>query len=858
MSKKRNNKRSARNKTSPTALSPTELDNAAQEAMQRGRYRDAIGHFKALMKKAPQAKWREGLAQAYAGRADALAEKGMLKEALVMWENRHQLGADAPLHPAHTALLLRLGHIQEAVDLYNRASDSLPPKALAGVRNQLAAYCLCGDTQIVAGLPPEDPVVIHSNAARTALAAYCDGDDETLEQALAAIPFRSPYRDGVHILKALQCLHNHSTQASALLAKVSSESAFAPLRQAAELALAPEHELAPRLADADKATRDFALPLRGWDAQRLALFEETRKLGDTPSPKPLLHFMYRHRDRLGDDWVRERGRRLLIEEAPRSLDWPVGAGGSPLQEIDVAQINAWQLERYHGDDWRTFDSWERLAQLLEISAPPTPGSDQALRIALVLRRFDQHADILAHARPPSPTDSLDHEVAELVEKSLELDPEEPQAYLRLIGYYLSGKQLKDARRLLNPALKRWPQNIAVLTAALDIAVAGGAFKKAAGFARRILAIDPINRTARERLVKAHLAHARKQLRSQRPDLARQELEQAHHWDTSERFPAQLDSVDALITMATDAQAGAAALQALNQRLGDSLNGRLTLALEAAAVGKNPQALFTDLGLAKPKAQDPDDLKAFLAQLSEHQDSGVRLASEVKSYFEKALKAAARLALSFQAMENACETLRRCCWHTSRQAFAQAALKQWKNAPAFAYHAFEAKYKDAPWKASTTEIRRLERALDKADEQGDTRNAQRIMKLLDRLLPPSPFRGSPAPLEPPFPEEGEALDASALPMLIAIMGLDKALDMMGADNEMKRELKRVEQELGRQGVIEILNEIMSGDPDDGLPPPPAQKPKRPSAPKRRAGRKRVAGDDDTAADADNPFNQPDLF
>lgn len=850
MSKKRN-KRSARNKTSPAALSPAELENAAQEAMQRGRFRDAIAHFKSLLKQAPQAEWREGLAQAYAGRADALAEKGMLKEALVMWENRHQLGADAPLHPAHTALLLRLGHTQETVDLYNRASNSLPPKALAGVRHQLAAYCLCGDTQIVAGLPPEDPVVVHSKAAQMALAAYCDGDDETLEQALAAIPFRSPYRDGVHILKALQRLHDQPTQAAALLAKVSSESAFAPLRQAAELALVPEHELAGRLADADKATRNLALPLRGWDSQRLALFEEARKLGDEPSPKALLHFMYRHRNRLGDDWVRERGRRLLIDEAPRSLDWPLEARGKPLTEIEVAQINAWQLERYRGDPWYALKSWERLAQFLEVSAPPAPGSDQALRIALVLSRFDQDADILAHARPPSLPDSLEHEVAELVEKSLDYDPEDRQTYSRLIAYYLGGKQLKDARRLLEPALKRWPQDIAVLTAALDTALAGGAFKKAAGFARRILAIDPINRTARERLVKAHHAHARKQLRSQRPDLARQELEQAHAWDTAERFHAQLDSVDALITDTTDAQAGAAALKALNQRLGDSLNSRLTIALEAAAVGKKPQALFTDLGLTKPKARDPDDLKAFLAQLSEHQDSGAKLTPEVKRYFEQALKAAARLALSFQAMENACETLRRCRWDTPRQTFAQAALKQWKNAPAFAYHAFEAKHQEAPWKASEAQIRRLEQALDEADDQGDMRNAQRIMELLDRL----PFRGSPVPLEPPFPEKGEALDASALPMLIAIMGLDKALDMMGADNEMKRELKRVEQELGRQGVIEILNDIMSGEPDDGLPPPPVPKPKRPSAPKRRAGRKR---DDDAASDADNAFNQPDLF
>lgn len=83
MSKKRN-KRAARNKTSLATLSSIALEDTAREALQRGRYRDAIGHFKELLKREPRTAWREGLAQAYEGRAHSLTEKGMLKEALVM------------------------------------------------------------------------------------------------------------------------------------------------------------------------------------------------------------------------------------------------------------------------------------------------------------------------------------------------------------------------------------------------------------------------------------------------------------------------------------------------------------------------------------------------------------------------------------------------------------------------------------------------------------------------------------------------------------------------------------------------------------------------------------------------------
>lgn len=842
MSKKRN-KRSARNKPTPAALSSPALDDTAREALQRGRYRDAIAHFKELLKREQRAAWREGLAQAYEGRACALTEKGMLKEALVMWENRRRLGDVAPVRLDHTTLLLRLGRVNEMVEMFNQTADTLPPDALMALRAQLAAYCLSGGTEVMERLAPEDPVVVHGEAARMALAAYCRGDDLALEQALAAIPFRSPYRDGVHILKALQRLSEQPTQAAALLARVPAESAFAPLRQAAELALVSEQELASRLTDAGKATRRFALTLRGWSPERQALFEELNKLGEEPPPKALLRFLYRHRDRLGEDWVHQRGRRLLIDDFPQSLEWPRDSGGRRLSPTEQAQVGAWQAERYSDNPWYTLECWESLARLLEGSHPPRPGSDQALRIALVLRRVDQTADILAHATPSSEPDALDRTVAHLVERSLDYDPDAPQAYLRLIAYYLGGKELKEARRLLEPALVRWPENLQVLTAALDTAVAGGAFKKAAGFARRILAIDPINKTARERLVKAHLAHARKQLRNARPDLARRELEKATAWDRSGRFRTRRDIVDALTTLATDAPAGASALQAVNQHLGDGLTSRLTIALEAAAVGRKPKALFTDLALSKPRTPDREDLTACLAQLREHLDSGAKLPPEVTAYFETALKGAARLELSFQELEGACETLRRCRWDAPRQAFAQAALKRWKDAPVFAFHAFEAKYQGAPWKASTTDVRRLERALDQARERGDTRSAQRLLDVLDKLMP---FE-----LPPPPPGMGQELGPDALPMLIDLVGLDKLLDMMGLSREMKRQFKELERELGRPALIELLGSMMSADPDD-LPPFPAP------GPKRRAGSKRHSVEDDEPLDDDDPLHQPDLF
>ncbi|HSH49218.1 MAG TPA: hypothetical protein VK991_11595 [Halomonas sp.] len=301
MSKKRN-KRAPRRKTTPASLSTAALEDSAVQALQRGRFREAIAHYKELLKREQRMAWREGLAQAYEGRAQALAEKEMLKEALVMWENRQRLGDAAPLRAAHTALLLRLGHACEAAKMIDQAADSLPAGERATLRAQLASRYLIGEVEIAEGLAAEDPVVVHGASAQAALTAYCAGDDPALEQALAAIPFRSPYRDWAQILKALQRLPEQPAQAAALLARVDDASPFAPLRCAVELSQIPEAELASRLAGVGESTRRFALTLRGWPPERQALFEEALKLGDDPSPKALLHFLHRYRDSLA--WVK--------------------------------------------------------------------------------------------------------------------------------------------------------------------------------------------------------------------------------------------------------------------------------------------------------------------------------------------------------------------------------------------------------------------------------------------------------------------------------------------------------------------------------------------------------------------------
>ena len=63
------------------------LENQALSKLNTGQYKEAIDLYKSLLKRANNADWRQALAHCYLQRALAFASKGMVKEALVLWEN---------------------------------------------------------------------------------------------------------------------------------------------------------------------------------------------------------------------------------------------------------------------------------------------------------------------------------------------------------------------------------------------------------------------------------------------------------------------------------------------------------------------------------------------------------------------------------------------------------------------------------------------------------------------------------------------------------------------------------------------------------------------------------------------------
>ena len=863
----------------PKTPAPTSGDGLieAQHHVTAGRWREAILAYKNLLKGADTPDTRLGLATAYAGRARELAAKGMSKEALTIWDNRAQIAPELPPEPDYLALLLRLGRVAQALDQCVRWADRLEPATRAALRSHLAAHHLAGAPEVTAGLPADDPILVQGDSAAQAIDAYCRGDDAALGSLLATIPFRSPYRDLAQCLKALQRLPTAPAEAAGMLARIGDDSGFAPLARACTLAAGPVETLTQRLASAGEQPRRFALTLAGWGEERLALWAETHQAADA-GPRGLLRLLHRRRTLLGEDWARCQALRLLVPGFPKSASLITEGGGRRLSEKERLLVAAWQSEEQRAP-FAVLEAWDLYIGQLEKDGQPVPGTDAALRIALCLRRADTLFNVLDRASASDDMDELDFAVCERVATSLEYDPDDRDCYEKLIRFYLRGDDLKTVRPLLDQGLKRFPTDVGLLTAALDTALAGDAFKKAARYAREILVLDPINRGARERLVKAHLAHARKQIRAKRPDLARKELDQAAEWDQAGGLKERRALLAGLLEMTVNKAQGQTALREQVTALGGGLTAAFALLVEALACGHSPASTLKIAGLGKTAVRDQADLNAFLARLRTHLEEGETLPAELKRLFENPLVAGAGYSLTLPESEMACDTLRRAGLNQARHAFAEAALKRCPDTPIFVLHHFESRFEDLRHYPDSADLDRLLAAGERAREAGDERTSLRIEEALRHYAMPSflsgPFGGfwdeedDDEDEDDLFGGPPDAQSEAALRALVEIMGIDQMLKMAGFNAKERAVFNKMERELGRAGMVDYLIEVMQQNlpdfgrellpgPGPGFPGGRGPKP-RPSGspgpgPGRKTGKHKPPGPDDP----DDGSQQFDLF
>ena len=356
-------------------------------------------------------------------------------------------------------------------------------------------------------------------ASRETLAAWIDSAPaEEMDRQLERISLRSAFRPIRLLLKCLTTLPPDPERTRRLLETIGTGSPFFPFRQAVEAAVRAgpglDADAWHRLTPMQQVFSAETGGLQAASVQSLGRLSAAKRGG----PATLFAWLLKQAD-LPQAEVRSACLNLLPQVPDRVPQFEHSFG--PLPPLERHRVQALAAEaRGH---WETAERcWFLAAQLAGAA------EDRLSRLSSgVIYRHLAH---LATLHPEIEGDGDGDAEIFYLERSGDVDPDHLPTVLARIAYYREESSEKERHRLVEEAVQRFPNEGQVLMQAIQSAVERRAYKKAAGFARQLLQIDPINPGVRRQMIELQLAHARKQMRARRPDLAAKELSQASEWD----------------------------------------------------------------------------------------------------------------------------------------------------------------------------------------------------------------------------------------------------------------------------------------------------------------------------------------
>jgi len=682
-------------KASPT-VSSDRLAAQAEEALRLEKFKDAIESFKQLVKQDPRPQWSEGLAEAYVGRARALAAKGMFKEAEIVLGNAARADGSARQPLLLLRCLVHQGQLQKALAyLIAHPPESGDDARLAELA---AALFLAFPSELRGAHDAESPRGMWlraAAAARAALEAWIGAKpDAEVDALLAKIPLNSAFGAVRLILKSLLLGPGDGLKARRLLQGVDEVSPFAPLRRAAEAAIASASEQSPGgLSSLDAQQRSFVIEASGLSASTsqtaLRLAEAEAAGADA-----LFSFLAKQAEPFDAADLRGACRNLLPRAPDRIQHFEKRFG--PLEEWERQRIVALAAEQ--AGEWRRAERcWRKAAALFEKDGSPRARLSAGVVYRHLAALADRHNEIDGDGFGEDPRIGY-------LRKSVAADPDHLPARLDLTDRLRESEEpeeQKDWHAQAEDAAARFPQESSALLRAIDSAAERKAFKKAAGYAQKLLALDPINLSARQRMIDLQIAQARKQLRAKRPDLAEKALDEALRWERSDKPSAALRSNMGLLGLYADRGAEAEAqLRQGAELAGGAAIGWFRAAIEEALLAPPGRArlplLRDELDAQLRKAPEKREILAIAAALgAKDVKQAAKATAHVGWRFCSWLREATQVPFSPDEFHPVAEALLRAQLFDVLGDFAAAALRREPREPVWRFYRIVARTENDP-------------------------------------------------------------------------------------------------------------------------------------------------------------------
>jgi hypothetical protein len=352
----------------------------------------------------------------------------------------------------------------------------------------------------------------------------------------------------------------------------------------------------------------------------------------------------------------------------------------------------------------------------------------------------------------------------------------------------------------------------VLLAATESAVARKAYKKAAGFARRLLEINPINPGVRRQMIELQVAHARKQMRSKRPDLAAKELSGAAEWERADAPSALLRLARGLVALQTGPTEQAEAwLQEGVELAGGGVAGWFLACLEAELMkcaDTDVRRLRKALARASETPPTRETIMAIIAAVGrpEAGENKRPVASMLMGLRAWLLQGAA-IAWSPAEFQTLAETLTRFEAFDLLQDYVHAAQQRDPSNPAWRFHAIVARTRNNGRMVTLDETDDLLEMASAAAQREDFHAANRIERFLNGDVPA---------------RFGRRRSAADLPDVLDDEDVEDLLEAM-MDDMPKRSADSVRglvDAFGREGAVAQLLEQLRASPIGPAMPDPA--------------------------------------
>jgi len=691
----------------------------ARRFLENGRFREAIESYKSLLSGERRPEWVEGLAEAYAGHAGNLAEKGMVEEALVVWQNRSRIcGKPVADGPWFEWVLRKKNGGRELVEQIGRMgrfSETDP-----GAAKNLAWPLFFLSDDLFSAIRSPDPQIESCRLAREAWRHYGRGERERAEELAGKIPFRSPYAPVRLLLKALVHVPHSPGEAEGVLSRIPS-TPLDPVVEAARIAILPRHRQLSALSGASgDAVRHLALDLLGYSREKadfvLALLRPENR-----SPGALYQIVLRFRFLFPPASLTILVSRLLIH-----------LGGSGLSEITrvladqpewIRQMTLARFFEEQGEARKAEDAWVSAATSLDRDS----GATAAKEVGAIYRYLGLGM-VLAKSGGPIPP--LDEKRANWLKKSLNYEPFHRETLLRLVGWALKNGKKKDADALLREGLAAHPDDPELLRLRIRELLDRKDPEELSRTADRLFRSDPQNTESRKMALTGWHAAFRAHIGKGRFEKAGKILDRARgvggaSYDLAERTQELLLGI-------LEGKGHPGALESFLDDGKNRLAAHLSFDLEIRSAGLDRGAIFRK---AKASRVAPDLSPRDLLDFSPRAGDFLLLYDreailEALSGVAPKAKKASVSGLSPAEAASVCEAFLGLGDGETAHSLARAALKNHRGAPRLVFAEIRASLLRSGETISPDQIRKLSMACDKAEKVGDQECVRKIEEWLD--------------------------------------------------------------------------------------------------------------------------------